>query len=288
MSQSGSQAILKKGLKKLKEEYERINVPVPVAKYFGINPGWNAVIGTRKCCGVAMSFQDNNPLYGNDETAQDISLLESYIGKSLFEVAEDTMKDDLLSRHSIALASLNALSQPFVTDEMLNSKGYKTGFEVKEMVKPTDNLVIVGYGGLVKSYAGRCKELHVTDQRPAETFQTTIIGDSIIKGPLGITVHPADENREVLENADVALITGSTLVNGTFDEVFGYAKNARIRAIYGSSAQLIPDVLFENNVNIAMSVAISDPERFEHDVLNAPDMEMALRKHQRKYNTGCF
>ena len=48
----------------------------------------------------------------------------------------------------------------------------------------------------------------------------------------------------------------------------------------------IPDVLFENGINIAMSVAISDPEKFEFDVMNAPDMETALRKHQRKYNVS--
>jgi len=35
-----------------------------------------------------------------------------------------------------------------------------------------------------------------------------------------------------------------------------------------------------------MSVAISDPVRFAADVMNAPDMETALRKHQRKYNVG--
>lgn len=288
MNYHHSRSILEKGYTKLADEYDRLNLPVPVVKYFGLNPGWNAVIGTCGCCGVAMSFRDNNPVYGDEQTLQDISYLKSCVGSSLFDVAASNISDDRLSRRSVALAALNALSQPLVPDEVLQKKGYRTGFEVKELVRPDDNLVIVGYGGLVKSYAGRCRELHVTDQRPVETFRTTIIGEDTFYGPLGITVHPAEENREVLTNADVAIITGSTLVNGTFEEVFEYAKNARIRAIYGSSAQLIPDVLFENNVNIVMSVAISDSRRFEYDCLNAPDMETALRKHQRKYNTGCF
>jgi len=203
-------------------------------------------------------------------------------------VASANISDTRLSRRSIALTSLNALSQPFVTDEVLQNKGYSVGLEVKDLVRTDDNLVIVGYGGLVKSYAGRCRELHVTDQRPVETFRTTIVGENVTYGPAGITVHPAEENREVLIDADVAIITGSTLVNGTFEEVVGYAKHARIRALYGSSAQLIPDVLFENGINIVMSVAISDPARFAADVMNAPDMETALRKHQRKYNVGCL
>lgn len=280
--------ILNKGYEKLKSEYQRLDLPEVTVKNFGLNPGWNAAIGTCGCCGVAMSFQDNNPLYGTDQTLQDLEYLKSFVGSPLFDVASANISDVRVSRRSIALTALNALSQPFVTDEMLQSKGYSTGIDVKDLVRSDDKLVIVGYGGLVKSYAGRCRELHVTDQRPPETFRTTIVGETISYGPAGITVHPAEENREVLKDADVAIITGSTLVNGTFEEVVGYAKNARIRALYGSSAQLIPDVLFENRINVVMSVAISDPSRFAADVMNAPDMETALRKHQRKYNVGCL
>ncbi|WP_319579866.1 Rossmann-like domain-containing protein [uncultured Methanospirillum sp.] len=278
--------ILEKGYQKLLSEYRRLNLPDVRVKQLGLNPGWNAVIGTDGCSGVAMSFQDNNPLYGTEQTGIDPAYLQSCIGRPLFEVARETIGEQCLGRRSVGLAALNALSQPLVTDEVLLEKGYKVGIEVKDLVRSDDNLVIVGYGGLVKSYAGRCRELHVTDQRPVEAFRTTIIGETITYGPAGITVHPADENREVLADADVAIITGSTLVNGTFEEVVGYAKNARIRALYGSSAQLLPDVLFENGITIAMSVAISDPEKFEYDVMNAPDMETALRKHQRKYNVG--
>ncbi|MDO9324439.1 MAG: DUF364 domain-containing protein [Methanoregula sp.] len=285
MLQQKPGTILEKGYEKLTEEYRRLGLPAGTVEKFGINPGWNAVIATHNC-GVAMSFQDNNPLYGEEETRLELHRLEHFVGASLFEVAHMNMNEDRLGRRSIALAALNALSQPFVTDEMLQAKGYTTGLEVKDLVRSDDNLVIVGYGGMVKSYAGRCRELHVTDQRPPETFRTTIVGETVSYGPAGIIVHPAEENREVLKDADVAIITGSTLVNDTFEEVVGYAKHARIRALYGSSAQLIPDVLFENGINIVMSVAISDPVRFASDVMNAPDMETALRKHQRKYNVG--
>jgi uncharacterized protein (DUF4213/DUF364 family) len=287
MTSNKPHGILEKGYEKLLSEYYRLDLPEVTVKNFGLNPGWNAVIGTNGCCGVAMSFQDNNPLYGTDQTRQDLEYLKGCVRSSLFDVASANMTDPRVSRRSIALTLLNALSQPLVTDEVLQAKGYETGVEVKDLVRSDDKLVIVGYGGLVKSYAGRCRELHVTDQRPKETFRTTIVGETVSYGPAGIEVHSSEENREVLKDADVAIITGSTLVNGTFDEVVGYAKNARIRALYGSSAQLIPDVLFENGINIVMSVAISDPERFAADVMNAPDMETALRKHQRKYNVRC-
>ncbi len=287
MTKNNPSTILERGYHVLEQEYHRCDLPQGTVKFFGLNPGWNAVIGTGGCCGVAMSFQDNNPLYDTGQTSQDQEYLQSRIGRSLFEVADENISHPLVSRRSIGLAALNALSQPWVTDEILIHKGFSVGVEVKDLVRPDDILVIVGYGGMVKSYAGRCRELHVTDQRPTETFRTTIIGEQIQYGPADIHVHPSEENKEVLAEADVAIITGSTLVNGTYEEVVGYAKNARIRALYGSSAQLIPDVLFDNGINIAMSVAIHDPSRFESDVMNAPDMETALRRHQRKYNVAC-
>ena len=218
-----SATILEKAYVKLLAEYRRLDLPEPTVKSFGLNPGWNAVIGTGGCCGVAMSFVDNNPLYGTEETRQDLDFLRSFVGKSLFEVASAGLADSHISRRSVALAALNAISQPFVTDDMLISKGFSVELDVKDMVKSDDKMVIVGYGGMVKSYAGRCRELHVTDQRPPETFRTTIVGDTIGYGPAGITVHSAGENKEVLRDADVAIITGSTLVNGTFEEVVGYA-----------------------------------------------------------------
>ena len=84
--------------------------------------------------------------------------LKSCTDASLLNVAADNLHDKRLSRRSIALAALNALSQPLVTNEVLQAKGYEVGLEVKDLVRSDDYMVIVGYGGLVKSYAVRCKE----------------------------------------------------------------------------------------------------------------------------------
>jgi uncharacterized protein (DUF4213/DUF364 family) len=49
---------------------------------------------------------------------------------------------------------------------------------------------------------------------------------------------------------------------------------------------LLPDVLFENGIDVAMSVAITNTARFEQDVMNSSDMEGSLKKGQRKYTVG--
>jgi uncharacterized protein (DUF4213/DUF364 family) len=99
-------------------------------------------------------------------------------------------------------------------------------------------------------------------------------------GPKAVTFHPAAENPAVLGAADVVFITGSTLVNGTFDEVTGWAKGARVRAIYGPSAQLPPEFFFEHGLTHVLSTVIRDVRRFEDDMVNDLDMEAALRAHQ--------
>ena len=70
MTLENSRTILEKGYDKLVSEYRRLDLPEVIVKNFGLNPGWNAVIGTGGSSGVAMSFQDNNPIYNTDRTGQ--------------------------------------------------------------------------------------------------------------------------------------------------------------------------------------------------------------------------
>ena len=278
-----SKDILERGYTRLVKEYERLGIKPGRVIKFVLKPTWNAVIGTNGCCGVAISFRGNHAIYEEDQTRFKLDELKTYVGASLFDVARDHMSSGVIRRSSIALAALNALSQPLLDEGRLERLGHGSVKSFSDVVMEDDVVVIIGYGGLVKDYLGRCRELHVTDMRPAESLKTVVVGDVVEYGPMEATVHSAKDNEVVLSQADVALITGSTLVNGTFNEVVGYASKARIRCLYGPSAQLLPDILFESGINAVMSVAISDPARFEYDMVNELDIEPALKRHQRKY-----
>jgi uncharacterized protein (DUF4213/DUF364 family) len=76
-------------------------------------------------------------------------------------------------------------------------------------------------------------------------------------------------------------MTGSTIVNGTIDELLGYAAHARSVGLYGPSASIIPDVLFEEGVDFVLSHRVQDPQRFIEALMNDMNMESALRTHQR-------
>ena len=128
---------------------------------------------------------------------------------------------------------------------------------------------------------GRCRELHVTDMRPRESFQTTLITDGSVEFvPSSIVVHTESANREVLSKATAVAITGSAIVNGSLDKLLGYVLKARFVTIYGGSAGFIPDVLFEHGVHMVHSSRISDPHAFERGMINDLNMEAVMQRTQ--------
>ncbi len=121
----------------------------------------------------------------------------------------------------------------------------------------------------------------MTDIRPRETFETVIIDNHIAHGPSDIIVHSAIENEQVLKIADVVIITASTLVNNTFEDLLKFTGNARLVGLYGPGASLIPDEFFDRNIDFITSFHITDPVRFSDDMINDHDMESSIRTYAK-------
>jgi uncharacterized protein len=273
---------LEKTLARLEDLYRQENLTPGVLLKAALKPGWNVVIGTGIQCGMAMSFAGSNDVFG--EARLDREKLKSYVGKDLFEVAGDYLKSDSWQERAIGVASMSALSQPLLLPAQLQ----KRGFEVPEkaeyfasQVRPDDITAVVGYGGGISQLLGKCKELHVTDMRPREVFQGVLIGERIEYTPSEPQVHPEKDNKAVLSKATVVIITGSSLVNGTFEELMSYTQNARLVIAYGASVGLIPDVFFEQGVDFIHSHRVIDPAGFEQGVLTEMNMEMVIRSTQK-------
>ena len=89
------------------------------------------------------------------------------------------------------------------------------------------------------------------------------IGRDVTYGNKKFFIHPAEENEEILSKADVVLMTGSTLVNGTFPDLIKYSKKARVIGMYGPSAQIFPDILVECGINYVTSNVVTNPDTLE-------------------------
>jgi uncharacterized protein len=231
---------------------------------------------------MAMGFAGRDDVFGRQQI--DIAKLQTFIGKDLFLLAETYLQSDSWHERSIGVASVVALSQPLVIPDSLRERGFdvpdgETDFA--SCIRPDDIVAVVGYGGGIKRLLGRCRELHVTDMRPRQEFQTTLIsGKRVEYVPEEAVIHSEDENEEVLGRATAVAITGSALVNGTFDDLLRFAKRARLITVYGASAGLIPDLLLAGGVHMVHSSRIVNPAAFERGMMNDMNMEAVMQATQ--------
>lgn len=276
--------ILKQSLCLLERFYELQGLPFGKVQQIVVKPQWNAVIGTHGQCGLAINFTGIHELYGTNRWV--VESLQSYIGQDLFQVAKNNLSSADMTDRCIGVAALSALSQPFLSPDALAARGiYCCGSmdTVGEIVQENDRVTIVGYGGMVRPLLGQSKELHVTEMRPKEHFQSVVIGQEIEYAPKLVVIHPAEENQAVLSSADVAILTGSSIINDTFDELWYYCSSARLIGVYGPSVSFLPDLLLDSGCDFVFSFWISDPEQFAFDAVNDVDLEMALKKnHQQR------
>ncbi len=274
--------VLEKTFQRLQRLYERERLDAGKLDTIGLKPGWTVVVGGNGLCGTAFRFTGPHKVYEGNEAEPEA--MRRFVGKGLMEAVAENLHSSLIPLKSLAVAAMGALSQPFLTPEALAKRGIRVwdGPDyVKAAIRPEDTVTLIGYGGMVQNVLGRCKELHVADMRRPETLLTTIIGETVRLEPSQVKLHSAEDNAALLGGSDVVIMTGSSLVNGTIDELLRYAARARSVGLYGPSASIIPDVLFEEGADFVLSHRVQDPERFIEALMNDMNMESALRQYQR-------
>jgi uncharacterized protein (DUF4213/DUF364 family) len=252
-----------------------------------IKPGWTVVVGTAGQSGMAMNFSGGE--VGQDAGGLDLVRLRGFVGQSLFDVAAEYLQEASWQGRAVGVAALSALSQPLLTRGHLSARGWQVAgeeFDLASLVRPDDVVAIVGYSGAVKRLVGRCRELHVTDMRPRREFQTLWVANGVQYTPKGVHVHPAEANEKVLGAASLVSISGSALVNRTFDRLLGWSQQARVITVYGASASLYPAVMFERGVHWVQSYRVSDPDSFAWSAQNDTHMQEAVRRSQTKQSIG--
>jgi uncharacterized protein len=231
-----------------------------------------------------MSFAGREDVFGRQRL--DLLKIQTFIGKDLFNLATECLNSESWHERSVGVAAMIALSQPLITPESLLERGFEIaadGTDFAGCLNPDDVVAVVGYGGGIKRLIGKCRELHVTDLRPRDDFQTMLITDMKIGFvPEETIIHPQKDNREVLGRATAVSITGSAIVNGTFDELMSYAKNARLVTVYGGSVGMIPDEFFAAGVHRVFSSRISDPSAFERGMIYDMNMEAVMQGTQKQ------
>ncbi len=152
-----------------------------------------------------------------------------------------------LSESVIGIATVNALSSIAIAN---NKEAYvilKGNILDHIALEKKDTVVFVGrISPLIKRIEGKVKRIYVLERDWARR-ESGVLPDTACE--------------EILPQADVAIITGTALVNGTIDRLIELSKGAREIAVVGASASVLPGPLFKCGVTCVGGIKVLDPDK---------------------------
>lgn len=245
---------LRKAYDQIKGIYNKENIRVEkVFKIIHCNK-WNILLTDQQNVGVAFNFTGDHAVYGSFLNLQVFEDCQKYIGESLFTLVEYLLTLEGIQERAICLATLNALSQGISSQEDLDQRGIQSQEKREfDFIRESDVVTLIGYGGVIDEIRGKCKEFNVLDMRSISSLQKIIVGENIDYFPLETIFRREIESKEVISKSDVVIMTGSTLVNGTFRDIIKNAQKARVIGMFGPSAQIIPEFLLDEGINFISS-----------------------------------
>jgi len=107
----------------------------------------------------------------------------------------------------------------------------------------TDHVGMVGnFGPLIKTLKERARSLTVFER---------------IKEPQG-ELRPAEEANEILPHCQVALISATSIINHTIDDILQLVRGCREVAVLGASTPMLPEVFSLANVTLISGVVVKE------------------------------
>ena len=188
---------------------------------------WTAVVS--KSCGLASTFRDEHP---HHRAVRDAGNLR---GKPALELAEYAKSDNLL-KASIGMAAINSL-----TDVDYSKCVRANALDVLAEKGRDKNMAIVGHFPWVPELRKIAGKLRVIEQRPRD--------DDL----------PEASAEEILPQADVVGITGTTFTNHTIEKLLNLCQNNFV-VIIGPTSPL-SSVLFDYGVDVIAGARVIDSEK---------------------------
>ena len=193
---------------------------------------WTAV--TTRATGLASTVRELDEEHGGFVVA-DAGALE---GKSGLELAQLAFSESTVEA-SIGVAAINSLLK---VDESLCRE--VNAAEVIAEKGTGKYIAVVGHFPFVEKLRKVAREVWVLEKR-------------VRPGDL-----PAERAAEFIPRADVVAITGTTLINHTFDSIIGLVRNDAFVIMVGPSTPLSP-LLFEYRLDaLAGSIVVDEEEVF--------------------------
>jgi hypothetical protein len=182
-----------------------------------------------KHCGLASTFHEPHPEHRPVKKAGNLTQL------SALELAQYARSDNVLEA-SIGMAAINSLID---IDETRCVR--ENALDALAREGRGKNIAIVGRFPWIPKLRRIARTLWVIEQRP-------------LKGEL-----PAEAAEEVLPQADVVGLTGTSFINHTIDRLLDLSKNSFV-VMVGPTTPLSP-VLFDYGADILAGVKVVEPDK---------------------------
>jgi uncharacterized protein (DUF4213/DUF364 family) len=174
-------------------------------------------------------------------------------GRPTLDLAREALGDHGI-RRAVGIAAMNALADACWRRSPHPETELRLGvdaFDATEM-RPGDKVVVVGaFVPFLRELKRRRQPFLVLEQDPA-----TLKPDEL---PF---FRPANEAPTVVPDADVLLVTGTTLINDTLEELLSLAKPMTRVTLVGPTVSLLPDAFLRRGADILGAVRITAPDEF--------------------------
>jgi uncharacterized protein (DUF4213/DUF364 family) len=174
-------------------------------------------------------------------------------GKTAAALIGDVQAADGI-RRSLAIATLNALAEECWGRRPHPLVELRAGIDAFDAVKlaPDNQVVVVGaFIPFLKRLKSRGQPYLVLEQEPGT-----------LKPEEMPFYRPAEMAREVVPLADVLLITGTTLLNDTLEDLLALARPDTKVTIVGPSVTLLPGPFLDRGADVLGGVRITKPDEF--------------------------
>jgi uncharacterized protein (DUF4213/DUF364 family) len=174
-------------------------------------------------------------------------------GRPALDLAREALGENGI-RRAVGIAAMNALADTCWRHRPHPEAELRLGIDAFDAteIRPGDNVVVVGaFVPFLRELKRRHQPFLVLEQDPA-----TLKADEL---PF---FRPAEEAGTVVPQADVLLITGTTLINDTLEELLGLAKPTARVTMVGPTVSLLPDAFLRRGADILGTVRITSPDAF--------------------------
>ncbi|NTW07428.1 MAG: DUF364 domain-containing protein [Syntrophaceae bacterium] len=189
----------------------------------------------------------------------------SYAGSSAKNLLKYLVDGKNSLHRSIGLAAANALigSSLSLDRDKTEDREATTYFNLQ----PGEKVAMVGlFGPLVERIRATGAVLTVIEKNPDR-----------------LEVLSPEAKQQALQDCNVAIITATTLLNGTFEETMGLLGAPRLVALMGPSTPLLPAIFQDTPVKHLGGVAVQDPLRMLQ-IISEGGGTPALRPYLRFVN----